>query len=332
MKEKSACKVYFDLWREGARRGLLLTRLTATAQRASVRRFFSHWRALGGAGGASLSDSDSASVSPRSLSSHLKTEGVQSPHSLLKGGGVGDEDCQDSDIERCEGDQECAEAFLPLPHSDQCLSFLDSMAPRACDLKSKKVSFFDVTPLPYEERRTGGERIEEGDEEEEGEEGGGRDGERYEEEGFDTDQNTDSGHSLLSVSFSSTHRLTAAEIQVIREEIDGKEMCVVDQTEKHSAQETHKESDAVTELKGEVKGEAKGEGEEKGEVKGEVKGEENGEVKGEGDVALPRNEEAEKLKLKAEKRVKREKSERRRSRINRAINCQNSFGSKDVYF
>jgi hypothetical protein len=189
------------------------------------------------------------------------------------------------------------------------------------------VSFLDDTPLPYEEGGRDGA----------GDEGVEKVGDREGDE-IDADEGTDNGRALLR-SFDCTHRLTAAEIQIIREEIDGKDVCVLDQTENTFADENDLLKARTVSGPGALEGEVSGGGIRGGEGKDEVEeggkekgGEVKGEEKEEGEGDQHTDAEAEKLKVKAEKKGKREKSERRRSRINRAINCQLSFGNKDIYF
>ena len=273
-----------------------------------------------------------------------------------------EEEEEDDDEEDEDEDYEdyCSEQYeedftlplsLPLRTLDQTLCS-GSVAPRPSDSKSKRVSFLDNTPLFYEEREEGerdGNRDEDGGRDDERDEGGDtdRDGDRDGDE-IDVVEDTNN-RNTHSLAFDCTHRLTAAEIQVIREEIDGKEMHIPDQTENISAEENDiVKVDTVSMLGeaigGKIKGNGEGKGEgplngggevkgdEKGKIEGEGKKEGEGKIEGEGDQSSPVDEEAEKLKVKAEKKGKREKSERRRSRINRAINCQMSFGNKDIYF
>jgi hypothetical protein len=354
-KEQHSYQLYFNLWKAEVKMDLLASRLKVVAQNVFLRTCFHRWKRQGRGrdsidlslcGSLGISASVSASVSTLSDGHLEEDEEKDEKEEDLMGLGVDNQSSTSSNREDNDEEEEefyqdyCDEKYeddfilplpLPLYTLDQNIGSVKAV-PRPSDSRNKRVSFLDDKPLLYEEKGRDGMR-DEGGRDGEGDEGEETEGERDE---VDADEGTDNGHTLLR-SFDCTHRLTAAEIQVIREEIDGKDVCLPDQTDNTFTEENNLlKVNTVSELQelegGEEKGgEFKG-GEGKDEVEGGGKGggEAKGEEKEEGDQ--PTDVEAEKLKMKAEKKVKREKSERRRSRINRAINCQMSFGNKDIYF
>jgi hypothetical protein len=374
-KEQSSYQLYFNLWKEEVKMDLLASRLKIVAQNVFFRSCFHRWKCSGNidvlywdSEGVTISASVSMFDTPI-IAGHHQEEKEEDEELMRVDEGMQDdtvisspkEEYEEEEEEEEDDDEEededyCSEQYeedftlplsLPLRTLDQTLCS-GSVAPRPSDSKSKRVSFLDNTPLSYEEREEGerdGNRDEDGGRDEERDEGGDTDRDGDE---IDVVEDTDNGHTH-SLPFNCTHRLTAAEIQVIREEIDGKEVHIPDQTGNISAEENDLVKVDTVSMLGEViggkimgNGEGKGEGslnaggevkgDEKGKIEGEGKKEGEGKIEGEGDQSSPVDEEAEKLKVKAEKKGKREKSERRRSRINRAINCQMSFGNKDIYF